>query len=254
MANVNKSQLVWGSNRRSCSKCILFVGGSGDRGEDFIPIMKSVSEKRPDISCCAVTFSVLTEVGNALDTQAEELVEVCRELHRNGVDELDIFATSMGTYSTCFVLANKQLTERIKTVILFDPADYYLHHQIKNLTEDITWAGYMEYNPEKPVVSDLLKGILGNATVNVIHLTVRCYTPKGYVAPEYKDRAVDYPFAFPRLNTAMVHAIYAKLPKRNKGVYTEISGVPHGFFRDGDVAHNQMVIIDTVCQLLPKSE
>ena len=214
--------------------------------------MKIVSEKRPDLACCAITFSILTEVENALDTQAKELEEVCRELYKDGANELNIFATSMGAYSTCLLLSNEQLSEIIKTVILFDPADYYFHQKVENLTSDITWAGYRDYDPKQSVVSDLLKNLSRNVTVHIIHLTMRTYTSSGYVEAKYSKRTVDHPEAYPRLSTRMIKSMYAKLPDKNKGVYQEINNVPHGFFRDGDVAQNQVIITSTVCKLLPE--
>jgi hypothetical protein len=219
---------------------LLLVGGSGDTAEIFRPLVEKLSLKLPEHEIA--TFSLSSGVGdgeNLLEAQTGELTEVMRQLIDAGrFMKYDIFCTSMGAFPTIKLLIDPDLNNQIRKVVFFDPADYYLSASFSKAEGEITWSGSKRYLPEEPVISGELNKYKGEAVIDVVHLTLRNWSSDGYLDKEYRDRGRDYPGAFPRLSTDMVKSFYEMAPKKNRGKYVEVGGVPHGFMRDGNVQKN----------------
>jgi hypothetical protein len=227
-------------------KCLVLVGGSGDTVEGFTPLVTKLSERLIDYSICTFNFSTKVEAGSLLDKQAQELEVVLNELvTKHNFIKVDIFCTSQGAYATVKSLSSHKLDNHINNIILYDPADYYLSE-----IDLHSWSGSSKYLPSKTIVSDELQTISGNMKVHVIHLTLRNYGLHGYLQKEFKDREFDDPSGYPRLNTKMIEAFYAKIPPANKGKYIELSGVPHAILRDGNIATNISTTIETIHSFL----
>lgn len=233
-------------------RCLLLVGGSGDTAEKFSPLAEQLSQRLSHHTICTFTVSNSCNEGESLlDKQSAELGEVMGQLiSQHKFTKLDIFCTSMGAYVAVKVLINPAYRQLFDKVIFFDPADYYLSSHFDSADREITWSGYMEYLPKELLVSDELKKYEGEATINVVHLTVHNHGPKGYVDEKYEDRGKDHSDAFPRLNTMMVKKFYANTPAKNKGMYVEVSDLPHGFIRDGDIQTNLIKVADIISDLI----
>ncbi len=230
-------------------KCLLLVGGDGDTIDVFSRLANDLDKALSNYRICSFDFSTeTTSDERLLDIQAKELELVCQQLLDNHhVANITIWCTSRGAYATSKLLAKNIFNERISHVIMFDPSDYYT--KISGLG---TWSGYQDYLPKSQVVSDVLTNIKGNTIVDVVHLTLRNYGPKGYFESEYINRGIDNPLGFHRLNTLMVKSFYSKLPQMNKGVYLEINTIPHGFVRDGDLQKNYERVVKSIKKLIIK--
>ncbi len=234
-------------SKEGSSSCLILVGGTGDTKERYASLAVLLNQALPSISICATTLTEKPSLQETLTLQQEELVEVCHELaDKHQVDSIHIYATSMGAYSTCFLLANTEYSNKLRQVIFYDPADYYLD----NNSEEYTWTGFAEYSPGRAVVSSLLKNVSGRALVHVVHLTLRNYGPSGYSTGNYVERGRAEASLFPRLNSKMVKTFYTNLPEKNRGEYLEVNDVPHGFIGDGDIPQNLGKITATVESLL----
>lgn len=233
-------------------KFLLLVGGSGDTAERFVPLVEKLNEKLPHHTICTFTMSSSCPTGESLlDKQAEQLSEVMEQLvYRHKFAKFDLFCTSMGAYAAVKALINPKYSQLFERIIFFDPADYYLSSSFGSTDGEITWSGYMEYVPKGPLVSDELKQYEGEATIHVVHLTVRNHGPNGYVEEKYEDRGKDHPTAFQRLNTKMVKQFYENTPLKNRGKYLEVSDLPHGFVRDGDIARNLEHVAREILKLI----
>jgi hypothetical protein len=231
---------------KKSKKCLLVVGGYDDTSSVFAPLIAEFEHMLPDHTICSFDFTYASKSGNIFTIQAEELANVMNQLLTNhNFNQIDIFCTSMGAYSTVKLLCNKRLTEKLKHIILYDPADYYADAQ-----SDDTWSGADDYPPKERVISDELRNVKGKCVIDVVHLTLRNYSPDGYLDSDYSDRGTDHPGGYPRLNSQMVKAFYAKTPAPNMGRYLEERGVPHGFIRDGNIAKNLSQIAATIANLL----
>jgi hypothetical protein len=235
-------------------KCLVIVGGSGDTAEKFSPLTDSLAKELPDYTICSFGLSSkVEEDNNLLEVQVRELEEVFDQLiSQYAFVEYTIFCTSMGAYSTIRILNNPKYSELISTVIFFDPADYYTGEELKfaNADSEITWSGYADYSPTQPVISSELKDYNGQATMHVVHLTVKNHGPSGYVEDVKRFRGDDSPGGHPRLNTNMVKKYYSNIPKPNLGEYLEVPNLPHALVRDGNISRNISKTTNTVKKLL----
>lgn len=231
------------------NKCLLLVGGDGDNIDVFSRLANDLDKALSNYRICSFDFSTET-IGDErlLDIQAKELELLCHQLFDNHhVTNITIWCTSRGAYATSKLLASGKFNDKISHVIMYDPSNYYT-----GISNNGTWSGYQDYLPKSQVVSDVLTNIKGNTIIDVVHLTLRNYGPKGYFESEYINRGNDNPLGFPRLNTLMVKSFYSKLPQKNKGVYLEINTIPHGFVRDGDLQKNYERVVKSIKKLIIK--
>ena len=235
-------------------KCLVLVGGLGDTVEIFQPLVNEMSQLLPDHSICTFDLSPSTQDKRGLlEVQTEELKEVFKDLtDKYHFSQLDIWCTSMGAYATTKLMVDPQFAGRLNHVIFFDPAAYYLTSTFGTPGEEVTWSGHMDYQPREPVVSDMLTKLSSNVKVDVVHLTVRNHSSKGYIYSDYGKRGEDTPGEYPRLNTEMVKKFYSNLPDHNKGKYVEVNHLPHGFVRDGDIGDNLKKVAQVTADLLAK--
>lgn len=230
-------------------QALVFVGGSEDTKDTFKGIVKLIRSKLTRFNICTFSFRSPVENKHSLTQQSKDLEEVFDYLlDKKKIKFISIFCTSMGAYSTCYLLISKKYSKTIQEVIFFDPADYYLAEE-KHHRKD-TWSGFEEYQPHRRVVSDLLKDVNTEVKANVIHLIIRNHGSEGYISEKYSQRGQNNSSFFPRLNTDMVKSFYNKLPKKNQGIYVEKPGIPHGFCRDGNVKQNQKRVADLIVKLL----
>lgn len=252
-------QLTITPRNRHASNCLLLVGGSGDDAAKFQPLADLLSAQLPEHLICTFSLSQQSQEGTSLlDLQAAELTEVMAELvHAHRFISYDIFATSMGAYAAIKLLLTPAYSPLFSRVILLDPADYYLSDTFSDPNSEITWSGYQAYAPAKPVISSQLSHYQGRAVIDVVHLTVRNHGPQGYVHSDHTKRGEDTPDAYPRLSTQMVKQFYHQVPAQNRGQYIELNHVPHGFFRDGNLASNLHKVSTLLARLLlinPKTD
>ena len=232
--------------RKQSTNCLILVGGDGDTIEVFAPLTQTISSKLPNHQICTFDFTTESQAESILDINTRELTFVCDQLiTKHGIKTINIWCTSRGAYPTVKLLQNEKYAKYVRRVIMYDPADYYLSE-----TDLYSWSGSLDYNPSRSVVSDDLVHVKGDCIVDVVHLKLRNYGPNGYLQNEYKNRGLDDPLGFPRLNTRMVKAFYAKLPLKSRGKYLEDQVVPHGFVRDGDIDLNYKLIVDLVADIL----
>lgn len=114
----------------------------------------------------------------------------------------------------------------------------------------ILGRGAQEFAPDKPVVSDLLTGIQGNAIVDVVHLTLQNYGAGGYLDDKFEGRGINNLAGSPRLNTTMVKGFINKTPRNNRGQYLEVGNIPHAILRDGNIDQNIQKVLNIVSTLL----
>ena len=227
-------------------KCLVLIGGSGDNIEKFVPLVDVLRQKIKNFSICTFTFSFEGRTEYILELQSKELEDVVKQLINNQkFKELYLFCTSMGAYATVRLLAKAIYNNKIRKVIMYDPADYYFNSQ-----QEHTWSGSQAYSAVKPVVSDKLKLIKGNFRIDVVHLTLRNYGKSGYIEPKYINRGKDHSDGYPRLNIEMVQSFYNKTPFANRGRYIEESDVPHGLLRDGNIKQNISKVTQRIADLL----
>ena len=94
------------------SKCLVLVGGSGDTSEEFAPLVTELSKKMPAIAICTFNFSSQSLTESILDIQTQELDLVFKKLTLDyNFNELNIFATSMGSYSTIKLITSNKYSE-----------------------------------------------------------------------------------------------------------------------------------------------
>ena len=231
------------------SNCMVVVGGSGDSINKFSQFLEKLSKTLDDYVICMFDFT-RSDNESILDAQSRELTSVFKDLiNKNKFEKIDIFCTSMGAYATVKILSNSKYSKVIKKVIFFDPADYYILQKLHQ-NENNTWSGHQTYYPSSKVISDELRNIPSNIKVDVVHLTIHNYSSSGYFTKNLTERNIDQNNGFPRLSTKMVKAFYEKLPNKNKGKYLEISNLPHGFIRDGNIEENIKKVVSVVNKLL----
>ena len=235
-------------SKRYTKDYLVLVGGSGDTCEKFDNLARNISTLLPSKHIVTTTMTETSSLSDTLRAQTDELAQIIDKLiTEHDATSIDIFATSMGAYSTCHLLANPKYQNILKKVIFLDPADYYLADN-----EDIkyAWTGFAKYDPTEEVVSSLLKNIQSDVVVDVVRLSIRNYGPRGYLSNNYSERGRGDLAMYPRLNVQMVKVFYSKLPENNQGKYFELPGVPHGFIRDGDIPQNISKIAEVVSSLL----
>lgn len=243
-------QLTFHPGKFESKQCLIMVGGSGDTADRFAPVVKQISRHLPNTEICTFTMTETTDPSLTHDTQVKEVEEVIEMLlTKHLFKRIDIFCTSMGAYSTSFLLNNPKYSQAINRVIFFDPADYYTDHNLAN-KQGNSWSGPDDYLPVGEVASDKLRGVRSNLLAHVVKLTVRNYGKNGYVYPDYDKRGEDVAWEYPRLNTKMVMSFYDKLPGTNKGQYIEINHLPHAFLRDGNIEENQKQVVSLIVDLL----
>lgn len=231
---------------RVAKKCLVLVGGDGDGVDVFAPLVNTISQKLSSYQICTFDFTESSSTSNVLDIQTRELESVFQGiLDSQQYQFIDIWTTSRGAYSTTRLLSHPIYSASIRRVIMYDPADYYIDNS------DIhSWAGYKEYLPTLPVISDEIQNMVGEAIVDMVHLSLRNYGPEGYIDEKYENRGIDHEDGYPRLNTKMVKSFYDKLPGKNKGKYLLENRVPHGFVRDGNISQNYEHVADLVHKIL----
>lgn len=226
---------------------LVFVGGWGDKKEVFDGIVKKLQKKLYPSDIATFSFRGY-EDGKIYpaSTQVDELKTVLRFLKKKkSITNVKLFVTSMGAYGACYVLADAEFSNLVAKVLFFDPADYYIGEE-----SDSTWSGYEDFKPDKVLVSSMLREIHSSVLINVVHLTLRNHGPSGYISDDLRKREYGSPDSFPRLNTAMVKAMYNKLPEANRGKYIELGNVPHGFIRDGNLRRNEKLVSELITHLL----
>lgn len=227
-------------------KCLVLVGGSGDNSDGFIPLVNVLSKSLPNHSICRFSFSTPSDIASLLETQSRELTEVITQLiSEHNFKIIDLFCTSQGAYSTIRFLSSNKYSNYLNTVIMYDPADYYVME-----SEPHSWSGSQPYLPSREVISDELSKISGNYKIHVVHLTLRNYGENGYLQSDFSDRGVDELNGYPRLSSGMVESIYAKIPAKNKGEYIEQANVPHAILRDGNIQENLENVTSLVSEIL----
>lgn len=243
------------SNTKGKTKCLLLIGGTGDTIEKFQPLGEHLEQLLPDHAICTFSLSQRSEEGTSLlDVQEDELSEIISQLTaEHSFSEYDLFATSMGAYAAVKVLMHPEYRKVIRRVVFFDPADYYISDTFSDPDKEITWSGYQQYSPNRPVISSELSNYQGSARVDVVHLTVRNHGPNGYQESDFAKRGIDSPGCFPRLNTAMVKKFYENTPVGNRGEYREVGNLPHGFFRDGNIKANLQKVARITAELVRRN-
>lgn len=240
------------SNKKQNKVCLIIVGGFGDKGDDYSDLVDLLKHNLPSLAYCTFT---LTQVEKDIDTllykQAEELeVLASTLLKRDNFSKLILYTSSMGAFATTMLVTNPKFSKYISHVLYFDPADYYLTGNVTRPSGSITWAGHESYKPNKPTASSLLKKLQGNIKVNVIHFTIKNYGPDGYCTSNLIERGKDWENGCTRLSTDMVKNFYENIPIANKGKYLEVSNLPHGYFRDGDIKQNIQILTNNIVSLI----
>lgn len=225
-------------------KCLVLIGGVGDPAEIFEPLINKLVSPLPNHTICTFTFSQKSNGMSLLNLQSKELEEVISQLiNHHNFKKLDLWCTSMGSFATVKALLNQDYGHNISHAIFFDPADYYLDDLATDVEQETTWSGYQDYQPTKPTICTQMANLTSMTIVDVVHLTVRNHSIKGYIESEYSRRNGDNPVGFTRLNTQMVKSFYKHTPAVNRGKYIEINNLPHAIFRDGDVEQNLQTIV-----------
>lgn len=232
---------------------LIFVGGSGDDKDKFNQLIDLLIKENYPHNILTYTYRGLNQDDNRdlgqLVTDLEEVVDFA--IDTLGSKNLYLFCTSIGAYPTCFLATNDKYQDKIRIILMFDPADYYLKNHNSNTSESKTsWKGFEEYNPDGKTASELLKGIKSKVITDVINLTIRNYGSDGYSSGE-KDRGKDNPQMYARINNKMVKTFFKNIPTMNKGIYIEDNFIPHGFARDGDIQKNFKKVAQHIKALIP---
>lgn len=111
-----------------------------------------------------------------------------------------------------------------------------------------SWNGIESYNPDDNLASDLLLKIGSDIKISLINFTIRNFTKDGYV--NVKERHIDNPECFVRLNNDMKMAFWDKTPKQNREKYIEINKVPHAFMRDGNIEKNIEELVEILLKIV----
>lgn len=221
--------------KKGSNVLLIIIGGSGDKKDKFNLLVKKLV--RTGFTDNILTFSFRgyeNEKFLPLKQQIRDLEEVLDFVgDRYHFSNVLLCCTSAGAVSCSFALANRKYQNLVSKAIFLDPADYSVD-ELERYEGVYAWNGASVYNPDREVVSDILKNIAGDVIVDVVRFSIRNSIGDGYA----KDRGRDYPGLFPRLNEKMVRAFYDKLPPANKGTYIEINNLPHAFMRDGNVSKN----------------
>lgn len=230
------------------SICLIFVGGSGDTKDTFDGLVSKALEKlKYDI--LTFSFAGIEEgIYYTLNRQSDDLkvvLDYLIELKR--YKELILVCTSDGAFSASFALGEVKYSSLISNAIFLDPADYCLTEGDSSPWNHI-WPGYVAYQPNSPVASDLLRTLTSNTKVHVVNFMLRNYGPNGYCSND--ERGSDHQDMFSRLNNSMVKAFYLKAPDNNKGQYIEDTVLPHAFVRDGNVSSNELRVVELLQEIL----
>lgn len=232
-------------------RCLVLIGGVGDPAEIFNPLVQLLLPKLSNHTICTFTFSQTSLDLPLLKQQSLELENVLDQLIANPeIKALDLWCTSMGSFSTVQALTNPKYNQYLKNAVFFDPADYYLDDYVYSVDSENTWSGYQKYAPSKPTISQEMSKITSNVRVSIIHLTVRNHSKVGYLERSYGKRNQDHENGYPRLNTEMVKVFFTNTPKHNQAKYLEMNYLPHAIFRDGDIEYNLKTIASQLHSLV----
>lgn len=236
----------------SSKKLLILVGGSGNTKDDFQPIAESLLKKEFNYSLLLFSFrGYESKRYLPINQQIDDLKEVVRfakdDLNYN---RIFLMATSMGAYSTCFLLSDSKYNDLIEEVLFLDPCDYDIRKASKN--ELFACKGYEEYKQTDSMATKLLEKITSNVKVHVIRQTLRNHGPKGYISKNYNERGKERDDLYPRLNEKMIRTFYDKSPKANKGIYKEVDNLPHAFIRDGDIDKNMEKVSEIILETFNK--
>ncbi len=233
-------------SEKNSPKTVILIGGVGDNRKilgQIITAMYKINSK--------VNYACFSFLGTESNTpypysqQVKDLEAVIKYLIAENKDgELSLIATSAGAFSSVYAVCNKAFKDNIKKLVLLDPADYYLADADK--TEVHSWSGADDYQPEQATLASKISEIIPQCLVDVIHLSLKNYSAQGYIDEDFQERGNSHEEGYPRLNKEMVQAFYDNLPEINKGKFSQVEGIPHGFVRDGDVE----VLIAKVASLL----
>lgn len=229
--------------RKSSSKIAIFVSGSGDTKDSFIPIAKLLSD---EIKTSLLSFSFRgreSEKEYPPVQQITDLKAVIDYLKGEGFSEISLMPTSMGFISVAKILSDNNYQDLWGNMLMLDPADYPTDHSRG------TWSGNNKFNTDKPLYSDYLKSIEGNYKVNVVFFSLRNFT-ENYRDYTNEQRGIDNENAFSRLNINMTRNIYNSVPKKNQGDFVVDKSLPHAFSRDGNPDRNHKVIADYIRQFI----
>lgn len=240
---MTSSSLSWTVHGDSTStRVIILVGGSGDDKHSFNLLVERMAVSLPQYRILTLSFSGVESHNDLpLHTQCDDLATIVDQEMKDPRVSLVLIATSQGAYSTVHILCDLKYASRIKRCILVDPADYSIDVR-RLISQARSWSGFEDYIPSRETVSVMMKRIVGNVKVYVIHFVLRNYDKSGYGDP--KQRGMDNPQKSPRLNSKMVKSFYINTPERNKGTYCEDKTLPHAFMRDGNIAQNIKTLAD----------
>jgi hypothetical protein len=224
---------------------IIFVGGYGD-SKDYHskPLMRLSASLQMNV----YSFSFRDGKNATFSSQINDLIDLCIYLlEKKDVKELKIICTSDGAASSTFVLLDKRIESFISVILFLDPAVYYLDDIPTRPLDD--WKGFQDFLPKKKMYGEVLKEANFNAVLHVIHFSLRNYSSQGYV-DDPLTRGLDIPTKYSRMNKASIKHFYECIPLKNKGVYREVSNLPHAYMRDGEIANNINNVVQLISSLL----
>ena len=227
-------------------RIVVFICGSGDVKESFIPIAEMV---RGDNSLASFSFRG-RETDNEYppEQQAKDLVDVLRHLRDEGYTEIVLAPTSAGFISVALLTGDTELLKIIKGIIMFDPADYPLD------ASRGTWSGMNDFNPNSPLLSTMLDKISQKTVVNVVFFGLKNINEplEDFYNKPPNRRGKDLENGYTRLNQKMSENIYESIPEHARGDFVINKTIPHAFSRDGDVRQNIKDLADYTSAFVEK--
>lgn len=143
-------------NKGDSQKLILFVNGSGGDINIYDPVVIHLRNKGFTYDICSFSYTHDFESDEfTFESLTQDLLELLDKLSKT-YKHIELVATSMGAYPTCFVLTDKVLSKNIKLVQFIDPADYYIN---QTKPYKYTWSGEDTYNPNGKTLINLLKDL-----------------------------------------------------------------------------------------------
>lgn len=227
---------------------VLFLSGDGATN-DFESISKKLNEKNSSRDYLSFVYRGSEgDFSQSLNTIIEDSTTVVQQLFLK-YRRVHLVCTSTGAVPTVFLLNDTVWKEKIGTVVLLDPADYYIPtSEDTQLFGNYQWGGAAVYSPTQKTVSDMLLEYKGNAKIHVVGFTLRNTNGTSYYSHE--SRHLDHKHGFPRMNQEMVRAFYNKTPPQNRGEYLLLNDVPHAYVRDGLVEKNILALTELIARLL----
>jgi len=236
--------LLW---NKKADSIIVFIGGSGDDKQKFVPLVERLVELGVQKNLLTFSFRGVEErVELPLRQQVEDLKEVLDWTVQNNLGAVTLISTSMGAFSASLTMVDHKYQDVIVKSIFVDPADYYVRDFPLNEYSD--WHGFVNYSPIGETGSSSLKKGIGSIKVDLINLTLRNFSRGGYAVIE--ERGIDNSKLYPRLNDNMVRSFYENPPEQNRGKYIENNEIPHAFMRDGNLHQNVEKLANLLFPLL----